>query len=98
MPRIENNQPKPVEIKIADNLAGGEYSNAMQVIFNKDEFTLPFFNMVGNTGRIVAKIISNPGHYKRMLAVMEKALKEYEEKFGKIKEAEELNKEIGFKI
>jgi hypothetical protein len=28
---------------------------------------------------------------------MEKALKEYEDKFGKIKEAEELNKEIGFK-
>jgi len=29
--------------------------------------------------------------------VMEKALKEYETKFGTIKEAEELNKEIGFK-
>jgi hypothetical protein len=94
---MENNQQKPVEIKIADNLPGGEYSNAMQVIFNKDEFTLPFFNLVGSAGRVVAKIISNPGHFKRMIAVMEKALKEYEEKFGTIKEAEELNKEIGFK-
>jgi hypothetical protein len=28
---------------------------------------------------------------------MEKSLKEYETKFGAIKEAEELNKEIGFK-
>ncbi|MDD5528086.1 MAG: DUF3467 domain-containing protein [Patescibacteria group bacterium] len=94
---MENNQAKPMEIKIADNMPGGEYSNAMQVVFNKDEFTLPFFNLVGQNGRVVAKIISNPGHYKRMIAVMEKALKEYEAKFGMIKEAEELNKEIGFK-
>ena len=86
-----------MEIKIADNLPGGEYSNAMQVVFNKDEFTLPFFNLVGNAGRVVAKIITTPGHYKKMIAVMEKMLKDYEEKFGKIKEAEELNKEIGFK-
>ncbi len=93
---MENNQQK-VEIKIADNLAGGEYTNAMQVLFNKDEFTLPFFNIVGGAGRVVAKIISNPGHFKRMIAVMEKSLKEYEAKFGTIKEAEELNKEIGFK-
>ncbi len=94
---MENNQNKPPEIKIADNLPGGEYANAMQVIFSKDEFTLPFFNLVGNTGRVVAKIISNPGHYNRMVAVMEKSLKEYEGKFGAIKEAAELNKEIGFK-
>lgn len=88
---------KKVEIKIADNLPGGEYSNAMQVVFNKDEFTLPFFNIVGQNGRVVAKVISSPGHYKRIIAVMEKALKEYEAKFGAIKEAEELNREIGFK-
>jgi hypothetical protein len=93
---MENNQQK-VEIKIADNLPGGEYANAMQVLFNKDEFTLPFFNIIGGAGRVVAKIISNPGHFKRMIAVMEKSLKEYEAKFGTIKEAEELNKEIGFK-
>ena len=93
---MENNQQK-VEIKIADNLPGGEYSNAMQVLFSKDEFTLPFFNIVGGAGRVVAKVISNPGHFKRMIAVMEKSLKEYETKFGAIKEAEELNKEIGFK-
>jgi hypothetical protein len=93
---MENKQQK-MEIKIADNLPGGEYANAMQVLFNKDEFTLPYFNIVGGSGRVVAKVISNPGHFKRMIAVMEKSLKEYETKFGTIKEAEELNKEIGFK-
>jgi hypothetical protein len=93
---MENKQQK-MEIKIADNLPGGEYANAMQVLFSKDEFTLPFFNIVGGSGRVVAKVISNPGHFKRMIAVMEKSLKEYETKFGTIKEAEELNKEIGFK-
>lgn len=91
------NQPQPQEIKIADNIPGAEYANAAQISHNKDEFQLFFFNIVGQTGRVVGKIITNPGHYKRMVAAMMDNLKKYEEKFGEVKEAEELDKEIGFK-
>jgi hypothetical protein len=85
------------EIKIADNIPGAEYANAAQISHNKDEFQMFFFNIVGQTGRVIGKIITNPGHYKRMVAAMQSNLKLYEEKFGTIEEAEELSKEIGFK-
>ncbi len=90
--------PKQIELKIADNIPGAEYANAMQVNHNRDEFQMMFLNILGQSGRVSAKIISSPGHYKRMLAAMQDNLKKYEEKFGEIKEVvgpEE--KEIGFK-
>jgi hypothetical protein len=85
------------EIKIADNIPGAEYANAMQVNHNKDEFQMMFFNILGASGRVTGKIITSPGHFKRMIAAMEENLKRYEEHFGKVKEAPELDREIGFK-
>jgi hypothetical protein len=94
------NKPNPnqkQEIKIADNIPGAEYANAMQTRINKDEFQLLFFNILGAAGRVTGKIITTPGHFKRMISAMNSALKNYEEKFGEIKETEGPNKEIGFK-
>ncbi|MFH0891496.1 MAG: DUF3467 domain-containing protein [Candidatus Falkowbacteria bacterium] len=91
-------QPKKQEIKIADNIPGAEYANAMQVNHNRDEFQLMFLNILGPSGRVTGKIITGPGHFKRIIAAMQDNLKKYEEHFGVIKEApgpEE--KEIGFK-
>ncbi|MFA5124715.1 MAG: DUF3467 domain-containing protein [Patescibacteria group bacterium] len=90
-------QNQPLEIKIADNSAGGEYANAMQVVHSKDEFILTFLNIVPPSGRVCAKIISSPGHCKRMIAALNDNLKKYEEKFGAITEAESPKEEIGFK-
>lgn len=88
---------RPQEIKIADNIPGAEYANAMQVNHNKDEFQLMFLNIMGLSGRVTAKVITNPGHFKRMIMAMQDNLKKYEEKYGVVKESGELDKEIGFK-
>ncbi|MFA6427969.1 MAG: DUF3467 domain-containing protein [Candidatus Buchananbacteria bacterium] len=91
------NQPNQ-EIKIQDALAGAEYANAMQISHNKEEFYLNFFNIAPPTGRVCAKIITNPGHLKRMIAALQDNLKKYEAQFGVVTEAESsLDKEIGFK-
>ncbi|MBD3247833.1 DUF3467 domain-containing protein [Candidatus Falkowbacteria bacterium] len=96
-----NNQPnqnQKKEIKLADNIPGGEYANNMQTMFNRDEFQMIFMNILAGSGRVSAKVISSPGHFKRMVKAVEGALKLYEEKFGEIKEAEgPENKEIGFR-
>jgi hypothetical protein len=96
---MENNQPKQMEIKIADNIPGGEYSNLAQIANAKEEFLIKFLNLVEGSGRVVGKIILTPGHFKRLTNVMNNVLKEHETKFGVIKEAEDLgkDKEIGFK-
>ncbi|MEA3463881.1 MAG: DUF3467 domain-containing protein [Patescibacteria group bacterium] len=85
------------EIKIADNIPGAEYANAMQVNHNKDEFQMMFLNIMGASGRVTGKILTSPGHYKRMIAAMTENLKKYEDQFGQVEEAKELDKEIGFK-
>ncbi len=86
------------QIKIADNIPGAEYANAMQVNHNNDEFQMMFLNIMGGSGRVTGKIITSPGHYKRMIAAMQDNLKKYEDQFGQIKisDAPE-GKEIGFK-
>ncbi|MFH0972805.1 MAG: DUF3467 domain-containing protein [Patescibacteria group bacterium] len=93
----QKQQPQQQEIKIADNIPGAEYSNAMQANHNKDEFQMMFLSILGASGKVVGKIITSPGHFKRMLAAMNDNLKKYEEKFGEVKEAEGMNKTIGFK-
>jgi len=85
------------EIKIADNMPGAEYANAMQINHTKEEFQMMFFNILGFSGRVVGKIITNPGHFKRMIAAMSDNLKKYEARFGVVKESEAMDKEIGFK-
>jgi hypothetical protein len=91
------NQQNQNEIKISDNIAGGEYANAMQVVHGKDEFLLTFLNIVSPSGRVCGKIITSPGHFKRMLLALNDNLKKYEEQFGAIQETESPKKEIGFK-
>ncbi len=85
------------QIQVADNIPGAEYANLMQINHNREEFQLVFINILGNTGRVVGKIITNPGHFKRMIAAMQDNLKKYEDRFGEIKEILDNEKEIGFK-
>jgi len=99
---MENQKPnnqntKPQEIKIADNIPGAEYANAMQVNHNKDEFQIMFLNILGSSGRVTGKIITSPGHFKRIISAMADNLKKYEEKFGEVEKAVGPDKEIGFK-
>ncbi len=86
------------EIKIADNIPGAEYANAMQINHNKDEFHLLFLNLLGPSGRVSSKIITSPGHYKRMIVAMTENLAKYEKQYGEIKEAISPENEIGFKV
>ena len=93
----QGGQAKPQEIKIADNIPGADYANAMQINHNKDEFQMMFLNIMSMSGRVTGKIITSPGHFKRMIAAMADNMKKYEEKFGEVKETPGLDQEIGFK-
>ncbi len=88
-------QPTPIQIK--DGFAGGEYANAMSVGHTKEEFLLTFLNIVAPTGRVVSKVITSPGHLKRIIRALDENLKRYEAAFGKVEEAEAPKNEIGFK-
>jgi len=91
-------EQKEIKIKIGDNELKGVYSNLMRVIHTKEEFVLDFANVVypAEGGIITARVITSPGHLKRIVKALEENLKKYEEKFGEIEIAKEPEAKIGF--
>jgi hypothetical protein len=92
-------QPAKKEIKIAfpESLRGGAYANSMFATHTKEEFVLDFVLMTPPAGMVTARVITSPGHMKRMVSALTENLKKYEAKFGKIAEAPEPSKPtIGF--
>ena len=93
---MANSQPQESKIQIRDTFAGAEYANAMSVQHGKEEFLITFINVAGPAGRVVSKIITSPGHLKRIMSALEDNIKKYESSFGPITEAQSPTKEIGF--
>ncbi len=91
-------QTKQLQIKISDEMLKGVYANAMQVAHSREEFMLDFLNLSPHmgTGIVSTRVIMSPGHLKRVIAALSENLKKYEDKFGKIEQAQS-PEEIGFK-
>lgn len=91
-------QPGQQQIKIADNIPGAEYANMMQVNHTQEEFMMVFMNVAGQSGRVVSKVLTSPGHMKRIVAALADNIKKYEERFGEIKAADapQTNTGLGF--
>jgi hypothetical protein len=90
-------QGRQLQIKISDEVLKGVYANAMQVVHSREEFILDFMNLSPHMGAGVvgSRVIMSPGHLKRVIVALQDNLKKYEDKFGKIEEAE-APEEIGF--
>ena len=86
-----------VQIQAGPEDLKGRYSNFMQVAHSKEEFVLDFLNIFPPAGNIVARVITSPGHLKRVIKALSQNLEQYETKFGKVAEAEGPSAEIGFK-
>ena len=89
MPEIQI-QAGPEDLK-------GRYSNFMQVAHTKEEFVMDFLNVFPPAGNMVARVVTSPGHLKRIIKALTQNLEQYEGKFGKVEEAEGPQAEIGFK-
>ncbi len=92
------NNPQEIKIKVADEELKGKYANFMRVSHTKEEFVLDFANVLPNEGgMMVARIITSPGHLKRIVSALSENLKRYEENFGKIEQSQDPETEFGFK-
>lgn len=58
----------------------------MQVIHTKEEFEIDFLALsyVPQVMNLVAKVFTNPIHFKRVVIAFNENLKKYEDKFGPI--------------
>ena len=85
-----------LKIDLEDRIPGAEYANLMNIAYGKEEFVLMFANAVAGKGRVVSKVMTSPGHMKRIAKLLDLKMKEYEQQFGPVDEAESPKNEIGF--
>ncbi len=88
---------KEIPINLTPELQTGVYANNMFVTHNKEEFVMDFIFMDPQLGSVVSRVVSSPGHMKRILSALNENIKKYEMRFGKIEEAQApKGKIIGF--
>ena len=80
-------EAKTVNIKIGDEEQKGRYSNLLRIAHSREEFILDFINLVPPQGVVTARIVTSPGHLKRILRALRENLERYEAAYGTIQEA-----------
>ena len=78
-----------VSIKIADEELKGRYSKLLRITHTREEFILDFINLVPPQGVVCARIVTSPGHMKRIVRALAANLARYEEGYGAIEEAQD---------
>jgi Protein of unknown function (DUF3467) len=78
---------KAVQIKVPEEVARGAYANAMAVFHTREEFVIDFLSVFPPTGIASARIITSPGHVKRIVRALQENLRRYEDRFGPVQEA-----------
>jgi hypothetical protein len=67
-----------------ERLAAGVYSNSLVVHHGQGEFIMDWAMTSGGSGEIVARVITSPGHMKRVLSALEENVQKYEAQYGPI--------------
>jgi uncharacterized protein DUF3467 len=76
-----------VNIKIGDEEQKGRYSNLLRIAHSREEFILDFINLVPPQGVVTARVVTSPGHLKRIVRALQENLERYESAYGTIQEA-----------
>ncbi|MBM4395970.1 MAG: DUF3467 domain-containing protein [Deltaproteobacteria bacterium] len=83
----QNPQKPPVPIKVREEVVGGVYSNNMVVAHTREEFVMDFIYLFPQQGIVNARVITSPGHMKRIIRALNENMRKYEAQFGEIKES-----------
>ncbi len=88
----ENGQQ--INIELSEEVAEGIYSNLVMIAHSNSEFVLDFIKMLPGVpkAKVKSRIILTPEHAKRLLKALEENINKYEENFGHVKLAEEVQR------
>ncbi|MBP1642083.1 MAG: hypothetical protein H6Q03_752 [Acidobacteria bacterium] len=76
-----------LDVKIGDEEMKGRYANLLRVTHTREEFILDFIQMVPPQGVVSARVVTSPGHLKRIVRALAANLARYEESFGAVPES-----------
>lgn len=77
-----------LDVKISDEEIKGRYANLLRVTHTREEFILDFIHLVPPQGVVTARIVTSPGHLKRIVQALAANLARYEEAHGTVALAE----------
>ncbi|MFP4475217.1 MAG: DUF3467 domain-containing protein [Desulfatibacillaceae bacterium] len=80
-------EKREIRIHFPESLHGGAYANNMSVAHSKEEFIVDFLMIAPPAGAVTARIVTSPGHMKRMLAALTANVQQYEDTYGEIEPA-----------
>lgn len=83
-PETPDAQKQPMNIKIDDDELKGRYTNLLRITHTSEEFILDFINLAPPQGAVTARLITSPGHLKRIIGALQTNLQRYEEAYGAI--------------
>ena len=81
----EASEQAGINIQISDDELKGRYSNLLRIAHTREEFILDFINVVPPQGVVAARIVTSPGHLKRIIEALRQNLQRYEANFGEIR-------------
>lgn len=82
-------QPTEIRVRLSEENAPGVYANTLLVHHSAEEFVMDFSMVIGGTGVVVSRIITSPGHMKRIVHALEENLRRYEASHGPVRGAED---------
>lgn len=90
-------QPGPINISGKPEDSDGVYSNVVLVSFSRAEFVLDFARIMPGVpnGRLKSRVIMSPVRVRSLLTALEKQLKQYEDRYGKLEDSEPMG-QMGF--
>jgi hypothetical protein len=83
------NRPNDIKINLPPHIQAGVYANSMTVTHTKEEFIMDFTLITPPVGTVNARVITSPGHAKRIISALRENVRRYEAQFGTIIEADE---------
>ena len=83
----EDRDTTEIPVIFPDELAGGAYCNHMVVAHTAEEFVMDFVMVVPPKGRLTARVVTSPGHMKRIVRALQENIERYEATHGKVEAA-----------
>lgn len=73
-----------LKLRMPEEVAGGAYANTMMVQHTRGEFVMDFAMVLGGSGRVVARVVTNPAHMKHIVEALTDNVRKYESAYGPI--------------
>jgi len=86
----QDQTPPQLTIKASDEAAQGRFANLAQVASSHDAFIVDFAFAQGQVGWLLSRIILSPSHAKRFHHALGESIARYEERFGRVDPAPQL--------